>query len=171
MIKRIRVWKEVIIGGIAKERLFQEYLKRGIDLDNDARAIIEAQDFKNTPQYRVKIGKNSLNELGVDEWLTWNDILDFLAAEGINKCTSEIAAHVRLHDLEQESGTICWYLMDALIDSEGYSIVLCNLRGGSSFGGLLGGAKPRLSAFCKPPHELCYPGTEVIYLVESTQLI
>lgn len=104
-LNKIKLFKEIIIGGVTKEELLQQLLKAGIHFNEYGNKLINHPSFT-PPQNKenVKLVKVSLAEIGLEETCTWDEFEVRASIFKMKLCPLYLGAFLRLEYLDQLNG-------------------------------------------------------------------
>lgn len=93
------------VGGATKDQLLQMLAHHDVSLNEYARVLFDDDDFTTSSDARtVRLAIVSLPEIGLSEGGVYESILERASHLGLEPCALEVAAHLRLHLLEQPHG-------------------------------------------------------------------
>src|SRR5579872_5883373 len=108
----IPTFLELKVGNGSKRTLIQALERDGCYVGRCAREMIARASFSATERPRnLKLARTQLSALGVNDWVTWNDVLKTVARAGGEKVPAEAAARLRLELPDQQPGDHFWILM------------------------------------------------------------
>lgn len=91
------IYKEVWIGGVAKEQLLQRLHKNHIHLNEQALNIINHKEFATLPsRKRLHTVEVSVKDLGFQNGAATEDIYSAAANHGLKLCPPELGPHMKL---------------------------------------------------------------------------
>lgn len=110
------VFKEISIGGLAKEELIQRLVSKGIQFNKYANILFAHNLFSPENKVeKVKLVKVNHSDFGLDELFSYQEFLNRASADGLRPCPLYLAAFLRLEYLDQPEGP---YLTIASIKPE-----------------------------------------------------
>jgi hypothetical protein len=114
------VYLALEIGGGSKRALVQALDKDGCYIGHCAREMIARASFATAESPRtIKLARVQLSTLGVNDWVTWSDVLKAAAKAGAEKVPAEAAARLALELPDQQPGDHFWILMDPVTGQDG----------------------------------------------------
>lgn len=97
--------RELSIGGVPKDELLARLGRRGVSLNDYARALFADAAFTTSPEVHIlRLVQVSLPEIGLPHGGRFDEIVANAAASGLEPCPLEVGPHLRLDHLDQPRG-------------------------------------------------------------------
>ena len=104
-MKNFETFKEIQIGGIAREQLIQKLIANGIQFNKYAHTLFEHQSFVPNDQIeKVNLVKVKLSDFELTNPCSYQEFIKRAFSQGLKLCPLYLGAFLRLDFLDQPEG-------------------------------------------------------------------
>lgn len=120
-MSKIEVFKEISVGGIAKEQLINQLIEARIQFNEYAKILFEHHAFlPGNKSEKIKLVKVTLSSLGLDNPSSFQELVNRASTFGLKLCPLYCAAFLRLEYLDQPEDSYLTIASDKPEKDESY---------------------------------------------------
>lgn len=102
---KLKVFKEITIGGVSKEKLLQQLVEAGVQFNKYAETLFEHPQFiPPAKAEKVQLVKLGIADVGLSNPCSFSEFVQKASVLGLNLCPLYLAAFLRLEYLGQPEG-------------------------------------------------------------------